>query len=253
MTIGRLHRTGAHEVVEGQARLVALALAEPADPGRQPLERDALLRAADPLVQLVVVGEQVEHGTVGGGDVLGVPRERGPAERPLALAEQRPDVGRDEPREVEGPLAAALPGLVADRVAVVEDLGAGIHEVDHRLHVLRHRGTGPVGELLGLLLRVLGPLVDADALGQVAQRVVGAGLVGDDVDRHPAAQQLGEHLGGVADDPHRPGPALVLGAQGDLDGGVEAVGHLVEVAVLDPAVQAGGVDVDDRGRRPRSS
>ena len=74
---------------------------------------------------------------------------------------------------------------------------------------------------------------------------MGARLVGDDVDRHAAAEQLGEDLGGVADDADRPGAALVLGAQRLLDGVVEAVGDLVEVAVLDPAVQAGRVDVDD--------
>ena len=239
-----LDRTGAHEVVERQPGLVALTLAEPADPRRQALEGDALLRAADPLVQAVVVGEQVEHGLVGDGDVLGVTREGGPAERALALAEQRPDVGRHEAGELERPLVAALTGLVTDRVAVVEDLGAGVLELDHRLDLLGHRGPGAIGELLGLLLGELGPLLQRHTLGQVGQRVVGAGLVGDDVDRHAAAQQLGEDLGSVADDPDRPGPTLGLGAQHLLDGVVEVVGDLIEVAVVDAAVQAGGVDVD---------
>ena len=154
MTIGALTSPERDQVVERQPGLVALAVAEPADPGRQPLERDPLLRAAHPLLQPVVVGEQVHHGLVGGGDVLRVARQRRPAERALALAEQRPDVGRHEAGELEGPLVAALPGLVADRVAVVEDLGAGVLELDHRLDVLGHRGAGPVGELLRLLLGV---------------------------------------------------------------------------------------------------
>ena len=77
-------------------------------------------------MQLVVLREEVEHGPVGDGDVLGVAGERDPAERALALAEQRADVRRDEAREVEGALAPALAGLVADVVAVVEDLGAGV-------------------------------------------------------------------------------------------------------------------------------
>ncbi|OLT16651.1 hypothetical protein BJF80_04710 [Serinicoccus sp. CUA-874] len=71
---------------------------------------------------MVVVGEEVEHGLVGGGDVLLVAGERGPAERALALAEQRPDVCRDEAGELKGPVVAALAGLVTDAVAVVEDL-----------------------------------------------------------------------------------------------------------------------------------
>ncbi len=37
---------------------------------------------------------------------------------------------------------------------------------------------------------------------------MGAGLVGDDVDRDPAPQQLGEHLGAVADHADRPGASL---------------------------------------------
>ncbi len=74
---------------------------------------------------------------------------------------------------------------------------------------------------------------------------MGARLVGDDVDRHTAAEQLGEDLGRVADHADRPGAALGLGLQRDLDRVVEAVGDLVEVAVLDPAVQSGRVDVDD--------
>ena len=58
-------------------------------------------------------------------DVGGVAGQRHPAERPLALAEERPDVGGDEAGIVEGALVAAVPRLAADVVAVVEDLGAG--------------------------------------------------------------------------------------------------------------------------------
>src|SRR6478672_5415272 len=160
-------------------------------------------------------------------------------------AEQRADVGRDEPGELERAVVAALTGLVADAVAVVEDLGAGVLELDHRLHVPGHRLAGAVGELLRLLVRVLVPVAELDALGQVGQRVVRRGLVGDDVDRHPAAQQLGEHLRGVAHDADGPGATLVLGGDGLVDRLVERVGDLVEVAVLDPAAQPGLVDVDD--------
>ena len=50
----------------------------------------------------VVLGEQLEHGLVGSADVGRVAGERHPAERALALAEQRPDEGGHETREVEG-------------------------------------------------------------------------------------------------------------------------------------------------------
>src|SRR6476620_9861364 len=108
---------------------------------RPALEGDSVLRAADPLVQALVVREELEHGPVGRSDVTRVARERGPAERALALAEERADVGGHEARELEGAVVAALTGLVADRVAVVEDLGAGVLELHHRLDLLGHRGA----------------------------------------------------------------------------------------------------------------
>ncbi len=74
MTIGALSSPEATISLNRSAGLVALAVPEPADAGGQALERDALLRGADPLVQPLVVGEQVEHGPVGGVDVLRVAR-----------------------------------------------------------------------------------------------------------------------------------------------------------------------------------
>ena len=245
MTIGALTAPLATRSLNAQAGPVALAVAQPADPGRQPLEGDLLAGAAHPLLEAVVVREQVHHRAVGRVDVLRVTGERHPAERALALAEQRPDVRRDEAREVEGPVVAALPGLVADRVAVVEDLGALVQEPDHRLHVPGHRLAGPVGELLRLALRVVVPVGHVDPLGQVRQRVVRRGLVGDDVDLDAAPEQLGEHRGGVADDADAVRAPVRLGVQGQGDGLVEVVGHDVEVAVLDTAVETGA------GRRRR--
>src|SRR5207237_439699 len=75
-----------------------------------------------------------------------LPRQRRPPERPLALAEQRPDIGGNEPGERERAPVAGQLGLAADRVAVVEHLGARVLEPDHGLHVGGHRLPGPRGE-----------------------------------------------------------------------------------------------------------
>ena len=72
------------------------------------------------------------------------------------------------------------------------------------------------------------------------------GLVGDDVDLHAAPQQLRQHGRAVADQPDRQRAPLGLGALTAGDRVVEVVGHLVEVAVLDAALQARRVDVDDQ-------
>ena len=80
-------------------------------------------------------------------------------------------------------------------------------------------------------------------IGQVRQRVVRRGLVGDDVDRRVAAQQLGKHLGGVAEQPDRQRPLGVARLDGQSEGVVDVGGLGVEVAVLDAAVDAGLVAV----------
>ena len=83
MTIGALTSPEATRSLKRQPGLVPLAVAEPADPGRQALEGDPLPGAADPLVQPVVVGEQVEHRPVGGRDVRGSPDSAAQRNGPL--------------------------------------------------------------------------------------------------------------------------------------------------------------------------
>ena len=116
-----------------------LAVAEPADPCRQPLVRDPIARHPDPPGERLVLRELLEDRAVGRRDVGRVARQRRPPERAFPLAEQRPDVRRDEPRVGERPLEAAVLRLRTQVVAVVEDLGAGVEERDHPRAVRRHR------------------------------------------------------------------------------------------------------------------
>ena len=78
---------------------MAVAQPDPADARRQALELDALPGHVEPVVQMRVVRHQLLHLGVGAVDVLGIARQRGPAERPDAAAEQRPDIGRHEARK----------------------------------------------------------------------------------------------------------------------------------------------------------
>ena len=206
MTIGGRHLAGAHHLVEAQAQAVALAVAQPADAGGQALEGDPLAGQGDPAVEGLVVGELLEHGPVGGGDVGGVAGQGHPAERPLALAEQRADVGGQEAGVVEGPVEAAELGLGAQAVAVVEDLGAPVEEADHGLAVGGHRLPGPAGQLARVGAGHLGGGLGGQVGGDVAERVVGAGLVGDDVGGEVEVEQLGQDHGGVADQADREAP-----------------------------------------------
>src|SRR3546814_10641837 len=72
--------------------------------------------ASDLLVQPGICGlrlgrEELLDRPVCCRNVRRVAGERGPPERPLALAEERADVGRHEPGELEGPVIAALASL----------------------------------------------------------------------------------------------------------------------------------------------
>ena len=189
-------------------------------------------------------GEQLEDRLVGRGDVGGVAGERRPAERALALAEQRPDVRRHEARELEGPVVAALARLVADRVAVVEDLGALVLELDHRAHMGGHRLLGALGEADRVLGALGLPVLEGNLRRQVEQRVVRRGLVGDDVDGGVHLEQLREHHRGVAEDADRQRPPRVAGLDRHPHRLLERGSLDVEVAVVDPALDAGRVALD---------
>src|SRR5699024_11938467 len=125
---GRGELPGGDQFVEALSGRGPLTLTEPADPSGQPLEGDPFPRHVDPPGQVFVVGEQIEDRPVGTGYVGGIAGQRAPPKRTLALAEQRADVGGHETGKGKGTGEPALTCLVAKRVAVVEDLGAGVLE-----------------------------------------------------------------------------------------------------------------------------
>src|SRR5262249_60129963 len=106
----RLELTPRHHLVEGEPDLGAVAEAEPADAGRQALELDPLPRHVEPGVEMAVGGKQLLHLGIGAVDVLGIARERAPAEGSDAAAEERTDISGDETGEIESVLDAHLLG-----------------------------------------------------------------------------------------------------------------------------------------------
>ena len=137
---GGLYRAAGHQFVEAQSGQVALAIPQPADARRETLEVDALLSHANPAPQVGVVGEQLQDRLIRHADILRVAAEGHPAERPLALAEQRPDVGGHEAGVAEGVAHAGVERPLAQVVAVVEDDGTAPLELDHRRALAGHRG-----------------------------------------------------------------------------------------------------------------
>ena len=193
----------------------------------------------------VLVAEQLEDRVVGRGDVGRVAGERDPAERALALAEQRPDVGGDEAGVGEGVLVAVLLRDAAQRVAVVEGLGAVRAERADRVDVREHR----LADARQVVVRVRGAqrvgLLEREAGGDVAvERVVRARLVGHDVDVDAARDELGQHLGRVAEQPDRERAALGAGGVEPCQRVVERARALVEVALADAPLDPLQVDLD---------
>ena len=143
---------------------------------------------------------------IGRRDIVGIARQRGPAERSFAEAEERPDVFRHEPGNLEGVAHAGLLGLGADVVAVVERDRAGALEREHRAHVLRHRRH----RSRDVVRPDRSAAADsASASGQPrghvpVQRVVRGRLIGQHVRHDAAADELRQDLGGVALERDRP-------------------------------------------------
>src|SRR5512132_1208719 len=94
----RLDLARADELVDREPRTGAVAVAEPADPRRQSLERDPPRRELQPALQQGVVGEEVAKYRVDRRDVRRLSRQRRPPKRADAATEERPDIGRDEAR-----------------------------------------------------------------------------------------------------------------------------------------------------------
>ncbi len=128
-----------HHLVEGETDQIALAQAKPADAGRQALKLDVPARLVEPILDEGVVRQEFTDLLIGLANVLGIARERDPAERALALTEQRPDVGLDKARLVEGVFDAHVIRHLAQIVAVVDHDRAAFLVFEHGPHLPAHR------------------------------------------------------------------------------------------------------------------
>ena len=199
-----------HHLVEGKTDAVPVAEPDPADARRQALEVDALPRHVEPVMQMLVVRQQLLHLLVGLVDILRIARERDPAERANAAAEQRTDIGRHEARKIERILHADIEGALADVVAVIERRDALRHEIQHRAHMHRHRFLRRLLDRLRIALAPLLPFGERPAGRQIAiERIVRGGLVGDHIGRDAALHQFRIDLGRVAKERDRNGLLLL--------------------------------------------
>src|SRR5229473_303667 len=90
----RFQLAALNEFINGFTHLCALAIPEPADTCRQPLEANAVTCKSQPTIQCLVLGEKLKREVVGLANILSVPGERYPAERPFSLAKKRANIFR---------------------------------------------------------------------------------------------------------------------------------------------------------------
>ena len=148
---------------------------------------------------MLVIRDDLLHFGVGLVDVLRVTGQGNPAERSDAAAEQRTDIGRDEAGEVEGVTHAHLFRHLANVVAVVKGRNAHLAEGQHRGDVFRHGAFRGKHRAFRVGLRFLLIVFPRPAFWQVAvQRVMGAGLVGDQIRAHAAGNEFRKNVRRVA-------------------------------------------------------
>ncbi|OPZ61604.1 MAG: hypothetical protein BWY86_00719 [Candidatus Aminicenantes bacterium ADurb.Bin508] len=179
------------------------------------------------------MGEEFENRLIGPVDVLRIPGQGGPAERPLPFAEEGADVEGDEAFHFEGVGDPVLQGLAADVVAVVEGDGPGLLKLHHSLHVPSHGVVGTADVLLGVLFpEPQGFGVAHPARDIAVELIMGRGLIGNDFGDDPSAQKLGKDLRSVPQQTDGESPSLPLGLFGHAEGLVQT---------LRGGVQVGGV------------
>src|SRR2546430_13556921 len=131
------------EIVDAFPEFRALAVAEPAHPGRQSLKRHALAGELDPSGEGAVLGKELEDESIGAPDIGGVAGESDPAERTASFREEGTDVCRHEPWVAERLGVYGRLRLAPQVVAVVEGDGASRCETDDGFGVPRDRSARP--------------------------------------------------------------------------------------------------------------
>jgi hypothetical protein len=203
-----------------------------------PLEMDPFRGHVEPAVQHRIVRKELAHLRVGARNVLWIARQCCPAERTLAAAEERADVGRHETRVVERVLDSGVLRLLADVVAVVDARDAQRLESEDRAHVIRDRFTRRKCDLVGLALAQVLPLLQRPMLGKVTvRRIVRRSLVGDQSGRNCVVcarlQQLRHELRRIAEQADRDGATFAGCLSENRRGFVDRSGLRIQVAGLE--------------------
>ena len=106
--------------IEDLAHLRAFTISQPADACRKALKRYLVLRLFNPGAERFVLRKCFKDRSVCAINILGFARQCDPAERTLAVTEERSDVFGNETGNRKCVFQTVRLGLTADIVAVVE-------------------------------------------------------------------------------------------------------------------------------------
>src|SRR5215218_425475 len=202
---GRSYLALFDEPVESRAHFRPLAVFQPTDARWQTLECVPLLRLPNPARESRVFGKRLQHGTICLGDVSGVTRECDPPEWAGPTTEQRANERRNEAWYIECfEHATSVRYLATEVIAIIEDNTSFGLELEHRSDVSRHRIKNAAlvlggGSIPGLIGRV-----ESHARRDVPDpKVMGRGLIRDEIRHHTSPNQFRQHFSDIADQANR--------------------------------------------------
>src|SRR5690348_2620024 len=135
----RRNLTLGHQIVDRDSELRAVGLTEPADSRWKSLKFYFLLSERDPALEMLVVGEKLEHERIRSRDIFGIAGKSNPTKWSFSFAEQRANVLRNETGDVESIPETGIERDSADVVSVIERDRAALLHLQHRRHVLDRR------------------------------------------------------------------------------------------------------------------
>ncbi|OPZ72962.1 MAG: hypothetical protein BWY83_00375 [bacterium ADurb.Bin478] len=246
----RFNLAGGHQIVKELAHTAPLAISQPADARGQSLKRHLLLRSADPPVQRQIFRVGLEQGRVGRQNILRIPAERNPTERSLAQTEQRPNEFRHKAGYVERPRHPIGQRFAAKVVAVIEHDGAAGLELQHSLNMANDGLPRHVFISLRISIPQTQRLLIHNAVRHITvENIVRRGLIRHHIGKNAAADDLGQHVRGVAQQADRERSLLRFCFLHQIHGFIQLGAQPIKITGLQPAFDAMTIHLDAQTHR----
>src|SRR5438067_8111041 len=189
------------QFIHRDAELWTLAITEPADARGQRLKLDPLFRQFHPARMRLILRKKVERKPIGARDVSGVAAKCNPAERAAPFAKERPNVFWNETGDIKCVLDTGSLRLSANVVSVIESYCTFFLQRKHRLDMNAHRTHGAFDVIVWIFRAQRERVLERHSIWNVAvQRIMCAGLIGENIWNHATPYDFRQDIGAVADE-----------------------------------------------------